>query len=125
MLGYEHGAVEQYPLDVAFHEWVAELRISRIARLVALRSPSAAMLANEMSTVSPVNWPFSRVGVSRKVSSEESFAECCMRSKTALSVALSESNVARRPAGADWNCSTAEMSPAVTVSPAPGGRICT
>ena len=98
--------------------------ISRIARSVAPRSPAAIIVAKEMSTVSPVNWPFSRVGVSRNVSSDEWIAECCIRSKTASSVALSESNVARRPSGAAWYCMTAVMSSAVSASPPPGGRIC-
>ena len=71
--------------------------------------------------MSPVNWPFSRVGVSRKTSSDEEMPERCISSKTASSVSLSESNVARRFRGAALCWTTAEI---FGVSPAPGGRIC-
>src|SRR5215475_4485399 len=66
--GYEHGAAEQYPDEVAFHAWVPDSTNSRIVRCVALRSPEAAMLARFTSTPSPRNCPFSRVGVSTIVS---------------------------------------------------------
>jgi hypothetical protein len=90
---------------------------STIACRVSARSFTASMVANDWSIVSPRNWPFSRVGVSRKTFCAEYSAECRMRSKTASSVGLSLVNVAASAGATSVACVTAAMSRTDRCSP--------
>jgi hypothetical protein len=90
---------------------------STIAWRVSSRSSREDIDANDSSTVSPRNCPFSRVGVSRNVSCADCSAERCINENTASSVGLSLWKLAACPAGASVFCTTAEMSAGLTGSP--------
>ena len=87
---------------------------------VASRSAKAPIVAYEMLSASPRNWPFSRVGVSTNASWTEYFAERRIMSQTLSSVALELSNLASPPFGRSVCTTVAEMSRSSIASPASG-----